>query len=149
VRLLLVVSTLIGMAGLLAGLVWRSAFYARSGSRDSQQVMAVVFLAGMLLAVVAFVVGPLIRLALSRSRESLADVSAVELTRNPAGLISALRKLEQNDKPFAKFNHATAAMCIDDPLQHHESWVHRMFDTHPPIAARIATLEQIAQGRSL
>ena len=45
--------------------------------------MAVVFLAGMLLAVVAFVVGPLIRLALSRSRESLADVSAVELTRNP------------------------------------------------------------------
>ena len=149
VRLLLVVSTLIGMAGLLAGLVWRSAFYARSGSRDSQQVMAVVFLAGMLLAVVAFVVGPLIRLALSRSRESLADVSAVELTRNPAGLISALRKLEQNDKPFAKFNHATAAMCIDDPLQHHESWVHRLFDTHPPIAARIATLEQIAQGRSL
>jgi heat shock protein HtpX len=111
--------------------------------------MAVVFLAGMLLAVVAFIVGPLIRLALSRSRESLADVSAVELTRNPAGLISALRKLEQNDKPFAKFNHATAAMCIDDPLQHHESWVHRMFDTHPPIAARIATLEQIAQGRSL
>jgi heat shock protein HtpX len=149
VRLLLVVSTLIGMAGLLAGLVWRSAFYARSGSRDSQQVMAIVFLAGMLLAVVAFVVGPLIRLALSRSRESLADVSAVELTRNPAGLISALRKLEHNDKPFAKFNHATAAMCIDDPLQHHEGWVHRMFDTHPPIADRIATLEQIAEGRSL
>jgi heat shock protein HtpX len=147
VRLILVVSTLIGMAGLLASLVWRGAFYVRPRGRDSQQVMALVFAAGALLGIVAFVVGPLIRLALSRRRESLADVSGVELTRNPAGLISALRKLQQNDKPFAKFNHATAAMCIDDPLQHHESWLHRQFDTHPPLAERIAVLERIAQGQ--
>ena len=91
----------------------------------------------------------LIRLALSRRREELADVSGVELTRNPAGLISALRKLEHNDKPFAKFNDATAAMCIDDPLQHHEHWFHRLFDTHPPISERIAILERIAQGQSV
>ena len=58
--------------------------------------------------------------ALSRSRESLADASSVELTRNPAGLLHALQKLQQNDKPFAKMTHATAAMCIDDPLQHHD-----------------------------
>jgi len=68
----------------------------------------------------------------------------VALTRNPAGLISALKKLEANDKPFAKFNHATAAMCIDDPLQHHESWFHHLFDTHPPLEERIAVLERIA-----
>jgi len=149
VRLILIVSTLIGMAGLLASLIWRSAFYTRPRGRDSEQVMALVFVAGLLLSVVAFVVGPLIRLALSRGRESLADVSCVDLTRNPAGLISALRKLESNDKPFAKFNHATAAMCIDDPLQHHESWFHHLFDTHPPIAERIANLERIEQGQSL
>ena len=71
-------------------------------------------------------------------------MSGVALTRNPAGLISALKKLEQNDKPFAKFNHATAAMCIDDPLQHHESWFHHLFDTHPPLEERIAVLERIA-----
>jgi heat shock protein HtpX len=149
VRLILIVSTLIGMAGLLASIIWRSAFYTRPRGKDSGQVMVLIFVAGLLLSVVAFVVGPLIRLALSRGRESLADVSSVDLTRNPAGLISALRKLESNDKPFAKFNHATAAMCIDDPLQHHESWFHHLFDTHPPIDERIASLERIAQGQSL
>ncbi len=148
VRLILIVSTLIGMAGLLASLVWRSAFYMRPRGRDSDQMMLLVFAAGALLAVVAFIVGPLVRLALSRRRESLADVSSVELTRNPAGLISALRKLEANDKPFAKFNHATAAMCIDDPLQHHGDWFHHLFDTHPPLAERIAVLEQIASGQT-
>ena len=148
VRLLLIVSTLIGMAGLLASLIWRSAFFMRPRGRNSGQIMIVVFLAGLLLGLVALVFGPLIRLALSRRREELADVSGVELTRNPAGLISALRKLEQNDQPFAKFNHATAAMCIDDPLQHHESWMHRLFDTHPPISERIAVLERIMQGQS-
>jgi len=149
VRLILIVSTLVGMAGLLASLIWRSAFYTRPRGKDSDQVMVLIVAAGLLLSVVAFIVGPLIRLALSRGRESLADVSCVELTRNPVGLISALRKLESNDKPFAKFNHATAAMCIDDPLQHHESWFHHLFDTHPPITERIADLERIEQGQSL
>jgi heat shock protein HtpX len=149
VRLILIVSTLVGMAGLLASLIWRSAFYTRPRGKDSDQVMVLIVAAGLLLSIVAFIVGPLIRLALSRGRESLADVSCVELTRNPVGLISALRKLESNDKPFAKFNHATAAMCIDDPLQHHESWFHHLFDTHPPITERIADLERIEQGQSL
>jgi heat shock protein HtpX len=150
VRLILVVSTLIGMAGLLASLIWRSAFYLRGGrGRNGGQVIVLVLAAGLLLSIVAFIVGPIIRLALSRRRESLADASGVELTRNPAGLISALRKLEANDKPFVKFNHATAAMCIDDPLQHHETWFHHLFDTHPPIADRIAALERISSGQSL
>lgn len=149
VRLLLVVSTLIGMAGLLASLIWRSAFLMRGRGRQAGQSMLLVFAAGVLLAIVATIFGPLVRLAVSRRRESLADVSGIELTRNPAGLISALKKLEANDVPFAKFNHATAAMCIDDPLQHHESWMHHLFDTHPPIADRIAILENIMSGQSV
>src|SRR5438270_6604353 len=148
VRLLLIVSTLIGLAGLLASLVWRGAFFMRPRGRDSGQIMLVVFAAGLLLGAVAVLFGPLIRLALSRRREELADVSSVELTRNPEGLIHALQKLAQNDKPFKKFNHATAAMCIDDPLQHHEAWYHRLFDTHPPIAERIAVLESIAHTQT-
>jgi heat shock protein HtpX len=146
VRLLLIVSTLIGLAALLASALWRSMYFFRPRGRDSGQIVLVVFAAAALLSIVGFLVGPLIRFAVSRRREELADVSGVELTRNPEGLISALRKLEQNDKPFAKFNHATAAMCIDDPLQHHESWFHHLFDTHPPIAERIAILERIVQG---
>ena len=151
IRLLLVVGTMIGMAALLASVLWRGAFWGSTGRSNNggSQIMLVVIAAGALLAVVGFIFGPLIRLALSRRRESLADVSGVELTRNPAGLLSALKKLQQNDKPFKKMNHATAAMCIDDPLQHHEAWYHRLYDTHPPIEERIAELEKIASGQSV
>jgi heat shock protein HtpX len=150
VRLILVVTTLIGFAALLASLVWRTAFFAGpgDGDGDSNQFAIFVFAAGIALTVVAVIVGPLIQLALSRSREELADVSGANLTRNPMGLVHALEKLEQNDKPFARFNHATAAMCIDDPLQHHEGWWHHLFDTHPPIDQRIAILQRIASGQS-
>ena len=149
-RLLLIVTTLLGMAGLLASLIWRSAFFMRGGrGRNNDQFAILLLLAGLLLAIVGFVIGPIIRLALSRRRESLADASSVELTRNPAGLIRALKALQTNDVPLAKANHATAAMCIDDPLQHHESRVHRLFDTHPPLAERIAVLERMAQGTSV
>ncbi len=150
IRLLLVVGTMIGMAALLASIMWRSAFFAGGGRGGrGNQLMIVIVVSGALLAIVGFVFGPLMRLALSRRRESLADVSGVELTRNPAGLLSALRKLEQNDKPFKTMNHATAAMCIDDPLQHHEAWYHHLYDTHPPIAERIAELEKIASGQAV
>ena len=151
IRLLLVVGTMIGLAALLASILWRSAFFAsfgRGGGRGNQLVV-VIFIAGALLAIVGLIFGPLIRLALSRRRESLADVSGVELTRNPAGLLGALKKLQQNDKPFKSMNHATAAMCIDDPLQHHDAWYHHLYDTHPPIEERIAALEKIASGQSV
>jgi heat shock protein HtpX len=148
-RLLLIVTLLLGMAGLAASVVWRSAFFTRGRGRDAQQLTILILIAGALLAVVGFVVGPIIRLALSRRRESLADASSVELTRNPAGLIRALRTLQNNDVPLKKANHATAAMCIDDPLQHHQGRMHHLFDTHPPIADRIATLERTAQGLSV
>jgi heat shock protein HtpX len=149
IRLLLVVGTMIGMAALLASILWRSAFFAGGGRGRGNQLVLVIFAAGLLLAIVGFIFGPLMRLALSRRRESLADVSGVELTRNPAGLLGALKKLQQNDKPFKNMNHSTAAMCIDDPLQHHEAWYHHLYDTHPPIEERIAALEKIASGQSV
>jgi heat shock protein HtpX len=150
IRLLLVVGTMIGMAALLASILWRSAFFAGGGRGGrGNQIVIVIFAAGLLLAIVGFIFGPLMRLALSRRRESLADVSGVELTRNPAALLGALKKLQQNDKPFKNINHSTAAMCIDDPLQHHEAWYHHLYDTHPPIEERIAALEKIASGQSV
>jgi heat shock protein HtpX len=150
IRLLLVVGTLIGMAALLASILWRSAFFVRGGRGGrGNQLMLIVFLAGVLLAIVGLIFGPLIRLSLSRRRESLADASGVELTRNPAGLLSALKKLQQNDTPFKNMNHATAAMCIDDPLQHHDAWYHHLYDTHPPIEERIAALERTLVGQTV
>jgi heat shock protein HtpX len=152
IRLLLVVGTLIGLAAFLASILWRVAFWSCLGDDDSNGgigILAVLAAAAALLTLLGFFFGPLIRLALSRRRESLADASGVELTRNPAGLLGALKKLQANDKPFKKMNHTTAAMCIDDPLRHHESWYHRLYDTHPPIEERIAALEQLAVGQTV
>lgn len=145
VRLLLVVSTLIGFAAVAASIIWRSVFMVRTRGRDSAQIYAAAMLVAALLAIMALVVGPLMRLALSRSRESLADASGVELTRNPAGLLHALEKLAANDAAPQRINHATASMWIDDPLAHHEGWFHRLFDTHPPIENRIAALRRILE----
>jgi heat shock protein HtpX len=142
VRLVLIVATCVAMAGLLASLLWRSLFFTRS-DRNSGYLIIVLIAAAAVLSVIAVVVGPLMQFSLSRSRESLADASGVELTRNPAGLLHALQKLQQNDQPFRKMNHATAAMCIDNPLEHHKGWVHRLYDTHPPIEERIAALQRM------
>src|SRR5690348_2763215 len=79
VRLILIVSTLIGLAGLIASVIWRSMFYMRWGGggrdRDGGNAFIVVIAAAVLLSIVGFIVGPLIRLAISRRREELADVS--------------------------------------------------------------------------
>ena len=141
VRLLLVVTTMIGMAALIASVVWRGAFQFRS--RNSQAILIVIAI-GIVFSLIAVIVGPIMQMALSRQRESLADVSGVELTRNPAGLLSALKKIASNDKPMERFNHAVAAMCIDNPKEHHGSFFNHLFDTHPPIEERIAALERIA-----
>jgi len=140
VRLLLVVTTMIGMAALIASAFWNSIGRMRLRGQGALVVLAI----GVLFTLVAFIIGPLMQLALSRQRESLADVSGVELTRNPAGLISALQKIAQNDKPPERFNHAVAAMMIDNPEEHHGSFFSRLFDTHPPIEERIAALQKIA-----
>ena len=144
VRLLLIVTTMIGMATLIASAFWRGAFRFRGGGRDSGQAMLVILAIGLIFTLIAFLVGPLMQLALSRDRESLADVSGVELTRNPMGLINALKKIEANDKPPERFNHAVAAMMIDNPEEHHGGFFSHLFDTHPPIEQRIAALEKIA-----
>src|SRR5437899_103813 len=140
VRLLLVVTTMIGMAALISSVFWNSVGRMRIRGQGALIVLAI----GVLFTLVAVIVGPLMQLALSRQRESLADVSGVELTRNPQALISALQKIAQNDRPPERFNHAVAAMMIDNPEEHHGSFFARLFDTHPPIAERIAALQRIA-----
>ena len=141
VRLLLVVTTMIGLAAIISSVVWNGALRFRS--RDDRALL-VVFAVGIIFTLIAFIVGPIMQLALSRQRESLADVSGVDLTRNPVGLINALKKIAANEKPMQRFNHAVAAMCIDNPTEHHGSFFNHLFDTHPPIEERIAALEKIA-----
>jgi heat shock protein HtpX len=141
VRLLLVVTTMIGLAAIISSVIWNGALRFRS--RDDRALL-VVFAVGIIFTLIAFIVGPIMQLALSRQRESLADVSGVDLTRNPVGLINALKKIAANEKPMQRFNHAVAAMCIDNPTEHHGTFFNHLFDTHPPIEERIAALEKIA-----
>src|SRR6202162_5960347 len=107
VRLILIVTTMIGMAALIASAVWQGAFRVRT--RDAR-AMLIILAIGVIFALIAAIVGPIMQMALSRQRESLADASGVELTRNPQGLLSALKKIAQHDKPLGKINHAVAGV---------------------------------------
>jgi len=143
VRLLLIVSTLIGLAALIASLIWNFFPRVRFGGKNTGYVILIILAIGLVFTIIAFVVGPLMQLALSRDRESLADASGVQLTRDPEGLIGALRKLAASSARPQRFNNATAAMWIDNPDEHHGRWFQRFFDTHPPIEERIAALERM------
>ena len=146
IRLLLVVSTLVGFSALCVSVVWKATVTAQTRGEGAGPAIVPAMLAASILSIVAVVVGPLTKLVLSRSRELRADEDAVLLTHDAAALTRALGKLARNDRPFERFNHAVAPMCVDDPLQHHEGWTHRLFDTHPPIASRIAALEATTPG---
>jgi heat shock protein HtpX len=82
-----------------------------------------------------------IRFALSRSREFLADAGSVELTKNPDAMISALRKIEGRGE-LAGATSAVMEMCVDNPREEFAD----LFDTHPPIEARIAAIIKFAGG---
>jgi heat shock protein HtpX len=99
---------------------------------------------GVILIVLAPIIAQLIQLAISRRREFYADASAAMLTRQPSGLISALKKIAANeDVTLESANTATAHLYIDDPVttETHGSWMAKLFSTHPPISERIRALE--------
>ena len=82
------------------------------------------------------------KLAISRKREYLADATAVEFTRNPNGLISALKKLQTDTTTMKNVSKATAHMYINEPDKKQREKTN-LFSTHPPISERIARLEHI------
>jgi heat shock protein HtpX len=105
----------------------------------------------LLTVLVTPLVGRLLATAVSRRREYLADASGAELTRNPLGLASALRKLEAATAPTAAIHRGTAHLCIADPLgrpvNEREGWLADVLATHPPIGDRIARLEAMGYRR--
>ena len=99
-------------------------------------------LIGLIFLLLSPLFATLMQLALSRKREYLADSSAVEITRNPEGLISALKKLSEDEKPLSTANKATAHMYIVAPFKGKKEKTN-LFSTHPPISERIKRLEHI------
>ncbi len=125
---------------------WNGGRVRRDGDRnDGANPLALV---GIVLLIVAPIVAKAMQAAVSRRRETLADVSACQMTRYPPGLISALEKLKADTTTTHSASMATAHMWIEQPLsgvrdEGRLGWFHRMFDTHPPLDARIALLKEL------
>lgn len=138
-RLMTVVSLLIGGLSTLINLSYRSRLLDRDD--DHRQVGNVLAIVGFVMMIFAPLIAQLIQLAISRRREFLADASAVKLTRQPSGLINALKIISANSIPFASASPATASMYISNPFAGHN--LLSLFSTHPPIADRIRALESM------
>ena len=116
----------------------------RSSDDDDDSAIGIFAIIGsILLIILAPLAASIAQMALSRNREYLADAGAVELTRNPHGLISALKKL-QNAQPMKKVAPSSSSLYISDPElnRRHKRFAH-LFDTHPPLDERIARLEEM------
>ncbi len=145
VRLLVIAVIIAGVLSFFAELVYRLLFQVRwsSGRSDGRKGggAGIVILIALALIAVAWVLSIVIRFALSRKREFLADAGSVELTKNPDAMISALRKIEgRGELPGAA--SAVMEMCIDNPREGFSN----IFDTHPSVDARAAALVKFAGG---
>ncbi len=145
----LTAGTIAVLADVAMRLAWITSMSSRRGTggrNNSGGIAVALFAVAAALYIFALPAALLLRAALSRQRESLADVSAVQYTRDPAGIRSALEKLEADGTSPARVSTATAHMWIDEPKPAKRSQrriLSGLFDTHPPISDRIATLRRI------
>ncbi len=145
IRLMTVLAVMAGLAALVADVMLRWTWYGsgrRSSNRDKGGgALALILLA---VAIVFIIVAPmaagLLRLAVSRQREFLADASGALLCRDPDALADALQKIAADSEPLEVANKATAHLYIANPLQEHGSFLNNLFSTHPPMAERITLL---------
>jgi len=116
----------------------------RDDRQGGGQIQGILVIVGIILSILAPLVALLIRLSISRKRESLADVSGAELTHNPEGLASALEKISAYNKPMARANDATAHLFIMNPFGPQSlRGIHKLFLTHPPAEERIKILREM------
>ncbi len=150
VRMMVIAVIIAGAISFFVELVFRLWFFngfgfgggSRSERRGGGNGAGLAILIAVGLVVVAYALSFVIRLALSRSREFLADAGSVELTKNPDAMISALRKIEGRGE-LERATSAVMEMCIDNPRQ----GFGELFDTHPTVDARVAALVKFAGGR--
>ena len=142
------VVVMVGIVALLSDWMRRS-FWWGGGRRKSSDggkgggAGAIVVAVGLAMAILSPLIAQLIRFAVSRKREFLADANGAMLTRYPPGLASALRKIAADREPLEAANKATAHLYIVNPLKDIRGPVNRLFSTHPPIEERIAALEKM------
>lgn len=155
IRLMLLLTVLVGTIVMLGDFFMRLTWYTsrsagRSRSRDSKDskggglIVLILIVLAVVLAILAPILAQIIQLAVSRQREYLADASAVELTRYPQGLASALRKIDADQDVLEAANRGTAHLYIANPIKKFEARANSWFASHPPIQKRIQRLEALS-----
>ena len=140
-----VVSVMVGFVVILSDWFTRISFYGGRRGRDrdnDNNGNAIVMLIGLIFLILAPIFGQLMQLAISRKREFLADATAIEFTRNPDGLISALEKISADPNELKVANKATENMYIANPFRNKKK-SSDLWSTHPSTEARIEALRNL------
>jgi heat shock protein HtpX len=143
-RLLTTIAVVVGLVALVADLLMRFTWYG-AGARTSNKgkggnAQAIILVVAIVFVVISPIIAAIMRMALSRQREYLADSCGALLSRNPGALADALEKISQDPEPLRDANKATASLYIENPLREHGSFLNNLFDTHPPVQERIKIL---------
>lgn len=145
IRMMMLVAILVGIIALLSDFFLRTLIYGKGNKNvKSGGIIAVLLIViGLVLALLAPLISQLIKFAVSRQREFLADADGALLSRNPQGLASALKKIKNDKEPLVEAaNKATAHLFIENPLRSFKGRINHLFSTHPPIDERIKRLQK-------
>jgi heat shock protein HtpX len=138
IRVSMIAFGLVSAIGFLSDIALRMFFYG--GDERERNINPVVIIVGVVLIILAPIMAALIQLAVSRQREYLADATGAMTTRDPEGLVSALKKLETTGRPMQHQSSSTAHLFFNNPLK--PGFIAGLFSTHPPLEERIARLEK-------
>lgn len=147
IRLMTIVVVLVGIIAILSNWFFRARLFGLGGKRDSNnssggQLGTIIMIVGLVLLILSPIIAEIIKLAISRKREYLADASGSLLTRYPEGLARALEKISQSKTPLPTASAATAHLFISNPLKGKS--MSKMFSTHPDVKDRITKLRSMA-----
>jgi heat shock protein HtpX len=149
IRVMTIVVVLVGLTALMADFALRLTLFgagrrSRNRGRGGGAGVVIIYAIALVAIILTPIAAQLIRFAISRQREFLADASAALLTRYPEGLARALEKISVDPDPLEVANKATAHLYINNPLHEHKSFLNNLFSTHPPIEERIQLLRAMA-----
>lgn len=145
IRLSAIVTVMVGFVVMLSDIFTRTFLYGRGRSRnnDNGNANGILMLIGLVFLILAPIFGNLMKLAISRRREFLADATSAKYTRNPDGLISALEKISSDPNELETANKATASMYISSPFRENRQKKSSIWSTHPSLEERVDALRNL------
>lgn len=141
IRVMTIVVVLVGTLALIADMFWRMSFFGGRSNNKDNKAGGILAIVGIVLILLSPIIAELIKLAVSRKREYLADASGALLTRYPEGLARALEKISASSAQLKTANAATAHLFISNPFK--SKSFSKLFSTHPPAEDRIAKLRKM------